>query len=253
MKARSKGMGFFYVFTFGNIYISKLSIFDSPTNVSSKGMFILDKKNSIANHYLYQLRDIEVQKDRLRFRKNLERLGEIMAYEISKSLTFYQTSVKTPLGNSSVELIKNQPVLISVLRAAIPFYQGFLNFFDNSDSGFIGAYRKGETSDSKDIEIDYLYQAAPSIDGKEVIIIDPMLATGKSVVKTIENLKRHGKPSKIHIAGVIAAPEGIDFLQKNVKIPIEIWICSLDEKLNDKSYIIPGLGDAGDLSFGEKL
>jgi uracil phosphoribosyltransferase len=216
-------------------------------------MFILDKKNSIANQYLYQLRDSDIQKDRLRFRRNLERLGEIMAYEISKNLPFYQKSVKTPLGNSSVQLIKNQPVLISVLRAAIPFYQGFLNFFDDSDSGFIGAYRKGENHGSNNIEIDYLYQAAPSIEGREVILIDPMLATGKSLVKTIDNLKRHGNPSKIHIAGVIAAPEGIDFLQKNINLPVEIWICSLDEKLNDKSYIIPGLGDAGDLSFGVKL
>lgn len=216
-------------------------------------MFILDKKNSIANHFLYQLRDSEIQKDRFRFRKNLERLGEIMAYEISKSLPFYQKSIKTPLGNSSVELIKYQPVLISVLRAAIPFYQGFLNFFDDSDSGFIGAYRKGETDDSKNIEIDYLYQAAPSIEGREVILIDPMLATGKSFIKTIENLYKNGNPSKIHIASVIAAPEGIDFLQKNTNQSVEIWICSLDEKLNDKSYIIPGLGDAGDLSFGVKL
>ncbi|SMD43159.1 uracil phosphoribosyltransferase [Aquiflexum balticum DSM 16537] len=216
-------------------------------------MFILDKKNSIANHFLYQLRDSEIQKDRFRFRKNLERLGEIMAYEISKSLPFYQKSIKTPLGNSSVELIKYQPVLISVLRAAIPFYQGFLNFFDDTDSGFIGAYRKGETDDSKNIEIDYLYQAAPSIEGREVILIDPMLATGKSFIKTIENLYKNGNPSKIHIASVIAAPEGIDFLQKNTKQSVEIWICSLDEKLNDKSYIIPGLGDAGDLSFGVKL
>ena len=216
-------------------------------------MFILDKKNSIANHFLYQLRDSEIQKDRFRFRKNLERLGEIMAYEISKSLPFYQKSIKTPLGNSSVELIKYQPVLISVLRAAIPFYQGFLNFFDDSDSGFIGAYRKGETDDSKNIEIDYLYQAAPSIEGREVILIDPMLATGKSFIKTIENLYKNGNPSKIHIASVIAAPEGIDFLQKNTNQSVDIWICSLDEKLNDKSYIIPGLGDAGDLSFGVKL
>lgn len=216
-------------------------------------MFILDKKNSVANHFLYQLRDSEIQKDRFRFRKNLERLGEIMAYEISKTLTFDQKSVNTPLGNSSVAIIKNQPVLISVLRAAIPFYQGFLNFFDDSDSGFIGAYRKEETEDSKNIEIDYLYQAAPSIDGREVIIIDPMLATGKSFIKTIENLYKNGKPSKIHIASVIAAPEGIAFLEKNISPSVEIWICSLDEKLNNKSYIIPGLGDAGDLSFGVKL
>lgn len=246
-------MGFFYVFFFRKIYIGKLSIFESSFNLSTKGMFILDEKNSIANHFLYQLRDLEIQKDRMKFRKNLERLGEIMAYEISKTMFFSKYSAKTPLGNSSVNLIKEQPVLISILRAAIPFYQGFLNIFDGSDSGFIGAFRRDESSGSMPIEIDYQYQAAPSINDKEVILIDPMLATGKSFVKTIENLHSHGIPSKIHIVSVIAAPEGLDYLQKNINHPFEIWICSLDEKLNDKSYIIPGLGDAGDLSFGQKL
>ncbi|WP_373521562.1 uracil phosphoribosyltransferase [Aquiflexum sp.] len=217
-------------------------------------MFILDKTNTIANQYLYQLRDKNIQIDRLRFRKNLERLGEIMAYEISKSLQFTTRTFETPLGNTTLPLIREQPILISVMRAAIPFYQGFLNLFDAADSGFIGAYRVTELPNSKEVEINYLYQAAPNIEGKEVIIVDPMLATGKSFINTIENLlQTHGSPSMIHIASVIAAPEGIDYLKNQLSIPYKIWICSLDDKLNDKSYIIPGLGDAGDLCFGQKL
>lgn len=217
-------------------------------------MFILDQKNSIANQYLYELRDKNIQMDSLRFRKNLERLGEIMAYEISKSLQFDSKAIETPLGNITIPLLNEQPVLISVMRAAIPFYQGFLNFFDAAESGFIGAYRLPEKVGQKEINIDYLYQAAPSIQGKDVILIDPMLATGKSLLKTVENLLRtHGSPSMIHFACVIAAPEGIEYLRNQLSIPFKIWICSLDEKLNDKSYIIPGLGDAGDLCFGPKL
>lgn len=217
-------------------------------------MFILEKTNTIANQYLYELRDKNIQVDRLRFRKNLERLGEIMAYEISKDLEYYIKTFKTPLEQTTIPLVQDQPVLISVMRASIPFYQGFLNFFDYADSGFIGAFRKEEKSDSSEVEIDYLYQAAPSIEGKEVIIIDPMLATGKSFIKTIENmLITHGNPTKIHLACVIAAPEGIEYLRNQLTIPYSLWICSVDQKLNDKSYIIPGLGDAGDLCFGQKL
>jgi uracil phosphoribosyltransferase len=217
-------------------------------------MFILDKNNTIANHYLLELRDKNIQVDRLRFRKNLERLGEIMAYEISKSLHYSERKIETPLGNCSLPLIKEQPVLISVMRASIPFFQGFLNYFDAADSGFIGAYRKNEESGSSEIEINYLYQAAPSIEGKEVIIIDPMLATGKFFVKTIENLLlTHGSPAKVHLVCVIAAPEGIEYIRNRLTIPYSLWICSVDEKLNDKSFIIPGLGDAGDLCFGQKI
>ncbi|WP_373492792.1 uracil phosphoribosyltransferase [Aquiflexum sp.] len=217
-------------------------------------MFILDKTNSIANQYLFELRDKSIQIDRLRFRKNLERLGKIMAYEISKSLHYSSRTIETPLGNATIPLMQEQPVLISVMRAAIPFFQGFLNFFDAADSGFIGAYRVAEKPCSKEVEIDYLYQAAPSLEGKEVIIIDPMLATGKSFINTVENLLlTHGNPTMIHIACVIAAPEGIDYIKNQLRIPFTLWICSLDEKLNDRSYIIPGLGDAGDLCFGQKL
>jgi uracil phosphoribosyltransferase len=217
-------------------------------------MFILDQSNTIANQFLSELRDKKIQIDRLRFRKNLERLGEIMAYEISKSLHYSVETIETPLGKTTIPLLQKQPVLISVMRAAIPFYQGFLNFFDSADSGFIGAYRIEKANGSSEVEIDYLYQAAPSLEGKEVIIVDPMLASGKSFMKTIENLLQgHGNPSMVHIASVIAAPEGIDYIKNNLKIPYSLWICSVDEELNDKSYIIPGLGDAGDLCFGQKI
>ena len=217
-------------------------------------MFILDQTNTIANQYLYELRDKKIQLDRLRFRKNLERLGEIIAYEISKSFFYSPITIETQLGKSTIPLVQKKPILISVMRAAIPFYQGFLNFYDTSDSGFIGAYRVENSDGISEVEIDYMYQAAPNLEGKEIIIIDPMLATGKSFIKTIDNLcLSHGKPSLIHIASVIAAPEGIAYLKNKLDVPYKLWVCSVDEKLNDKSYIIPGLGDAGDLCFGQKL
>jgi len=189
----------------------------------------------------------------MRFRKNLERLGEIMAYEISKSLPYKNEEITTPLQNTTLSVLQEHPVLIGILRAALPFYQGFLNYFDKSESGFIGAYRQEKKLKGDDIEIDFLYQAAPSIEGKEVILIDPMLATGKSYVTAIEHLLQNGKPKKIHIVSVIGAPEGIAYIKENIKIPINFWICALDEKLNNQAYILPGLGDAGDLSFGEKI
>jgi len=216
-------------------------------------MFVLDKENSIALQFLSEIRDIHIQHDRLRFRKNLERLGEIMAYEISKSMEYEESSIQTPLDKTQSNKLKDNPVLISVLRAAVPFYLGFLNYFDQADSGFVGAYRKAEKSGDKEVEIDFLYQAAPSIEGKEVILIDPMLATGKSFVKTVENLLANGNPKMIHIACIIAAPEGIAHIQNNVRVPFKIWTGALDKKLNDKFYIVPGLGDAGDLCFGDKI
>ena len=216
-------------------------------------MFVLDKENSIALEFLSEIRDIHVQKDRWKFRKNMERLGEILAYEISKSLDYGELTIQTPLQETTARKLKSSPVLISVLRAAVPFYQGFLNYFDKSDSGFVGAYRKPEREGDTSVTIDFLYQAAPSLEGREVILIDPMLATGKSFVKTIENLLSHGRPKMIHIACVIAAPEGIAHIQNNLEVPFKIWTGALDERLNDKFYIVPGLGDAGDLSFGDKL
>ncbi|PSL02013.1 uracil phosphoribosyltransferase [Cecembia rubra] len=216
-------------------------------------MFVLAKENSIAHQFLSEVRDIHIQHDRWKFRNNLERLGEIMAYEISKVLDYEEIQIHTPLTETKAKKLKEKPVLISVLRASIPFYQGFLNYFDQADSGFVGAYRKPEKEGDKEVEIEFLYQAAPNIEGREVILIDPMLATGKSFVKTIQNLLQNGTPKTIHIACLIAAPEGVSFIQNNINVPYKLWIGALDEKLNDKFYIVPGLGDAGDLCFGDKI
>jgi uracil phosphoribosyltransferase len=216
-------------------------------------MFVLDKENSLALKFLSEVRDVNIQQDRWRFRRNFERLGEIMAYEVSRSLEYEEIKIATPLAETTGKQPKSSPVLIPVLRAAIPFFQGFLNYFDQSDSGFIGAYRKPENGNSQDVAIDLLYIAAPDIENREVILIDPMLATGKSFVKAIDNLQKNGKPKMIHIACVIASPEGVSYIQNHVKLPFKLWICALDEKLNEKFYIVPGLGDAGDLCFGDKL
>jgi uracil phosphoribosyltransferase len=214
-----------------------------------KPMFVLTKHSSIANKFLSELRDISIQKDSMRFRKNLERLGEIMAYEISKTFHYSEREVITPLAKTTIKLPEDKPVVFAVLRASLPFYQGFLNFFDEAESGFIGAFREeGET-----IEINLGYHASPSLEGKTIILADPMLATGKSFLKSISTLLEHGTPKTIHIAAVIASPEGIKFLEENLEIPFQLWVGAVDEKLNSKSYIVPGLGDAGDLAFGQKL
>lgn len=212
-------------------------------------MFVLTENPSVANKFLAELRDVQIQKDSLRFRKNLERLGEIIAYEISKYFEFSPKNVETPLETTTVLLPNDKPVIFAILRASLPFYQGFLNFFDNAESGFIGAFREeGET-----IKINLGYHASPSLEGKIVILADPMLATGKSFMKSINTLLQHGTPKIIHIACVIAAPEGIQYIQEHLKIPYQLWIGAIDEKLNADSYIVPGLGDAGDLAFGQKL
>ncbi len=211
---------------------------------------VLNKQHSIANHYLLELRDKTIQQDRERFRRNVERLGELMAYEISKKLSYQSTSVQTPLGTSSVDVLKEKPVLITVLRAGIPYFNGFQNYFGQSDCGFIGAYRK-ESSDNLTIKLDYI--ATPTLEGRTVILIDPMLATGQSVVKSVNALIEHGSPSHLHVAALVAAPEGISYLKEHLRMSYDVWTWALDEKLNDQSYIVPGLGDAGDLSFGEKL
>lgn len=198
-----------------------------------------------------EMRDIRIQNDRMRFRKNLERLGEILAYEISKSLDFKAQEIETPLAKTIVYTPDSQLVLVSVLRASLPFYQGFLNFFDEAESGFIGAFR--EENESGEIKINLGYHAAPSLQGKVILLADPMLATGKSIIRTLDTIVSHGIPSMIHIAALFAAPEGIKYIEENLKLPYKLWLGSVDEKLNHLSYIVPGLGDAGDLAFGEKL
>lgn len=215
-------------------------------------MFTLNIVSTIANKYLAELRDVEKQKDSMRFRFNLKRLGFLLAYEISKELDYSMEVIQTPLASTTVTIPENL-VIISVLRAAVPFYEGFLEAFDDAKSGFVGAYRL-ESSANEQIEIDYQYQAAPNLMGKTVIIVDPMLATGKSFLKTFHNLLNNGRPKAVHIAAVIAAPEGIDYLNQQLsEYPVKIWTCAVDSHLNDQSYIVPGLGDAGDLAFGEKL
>ena len=213
-------------------------------------VFVLNHQNSIANQFLLELRDKKIQQDRMRFRNNLMRLGEVMAYEISKKLSYKRKEIQTSLTNISIPTISQSPVIITVLRAGLPYFQGFLNYFDQSDSGFIGAYRK-EGGNEIEIQLDYL--AAPSLEGREVILVDPMLATGNSFVRSISALMKLGQPSHIFLAAMIASPEGIEIIQKKVTTPASLWIGSIDEKLDQNFYIVPGLGDAGDLSFGQKL
>jgi uracil phosphoribosyltransferase len=209
----------------------------------------LDTEPSIVHHYLTALRDVDQQKDRLRFTTSIERLGEIMAVAISKKLEYESINVQTPLGLKQQFKLKQQPVLITVLRAGLPYFNGFNRVFDQTDCGFIGAYRQEGT----EIKIKVDYVASPSLDSRDIILIDPMLATGKSLVDAVAQLKKKGAFKKLFIAALIAAPEGIDHLEKELGKDIPIYVFSVDEKLNEKSYIVPGLGDAGDLSFGEKL
>lgn len=212
-------------------------------------VYHLSEKQSIALAFLAELRDRDIQQDRARFRHNLERLGAIMAYEISKKLPYRQQQIDTPLAPVSVSVPDQPPVLLTILRAGLPYFAGFQYFFDQSDCGFIGAYRK-ESESELAIEMDYV--ALPSLTNRTVVLIDPMLATGRSVQRVCEQLLHREKPSHVHIAALVAAPEGIDHLKKELKLSYDIWTFAIDEKLNGQFYIVPGLGDAGDLSFGEK-
>lgn len=210
----------------------------------------LSEKNSIANQFILELRDVDKQKDSMRFRKNMERLGNIMAYEISCKLRYASRMVETPLGKLKIDIPEGQPVLITVMRAGLAYYNGFLDYFDSAESGFIGAFRE-EGGESITINLGYL--ASPSLTDREIILIDPMLATGRSFIKSVQSLLKHGTPKHIHMAALVSSPEGIRYIEANMTIPFTIWTFSIDEKLNDKFYIVPGLGDAGDLSYGQKI
>lgn len=211
----------------------------------------LGEQNSIFNQYMAELRDRDIQKDSMRFRRNMERLGEIFAYEISKQLTFSTTDVQTPLGVAQVPQLASQPVIASVLRAGLPIHQGFLNVFDKAENAFISAYRKYEKDGSFHINFEHI--SGPSTDGKTVILADPMLASGSSMVLAYQALLKKGTPVHTHIVAVISSREGLDYLQRNVAgRPVTIWLGALDDELTARSYIVPGLGDAGDLCFGEK-
>ena len=212
----------------------------------------LSEGNSILNHFLGQIRNVNVHNDSMRFRRNIERIGEIMAYELSKELHYKSVEIQTPLGIKNTTEIKDQLVLCSVLRAGLPLHLGFLNYFDNAENGFVSAYRHHPNNDDY-FDILVQYQAIADINEKNLIIVDPMLATGQSIVAVFNKLMERGTPKEIHIAVVIAAPEGIAHLEEHLPKNCHLWVASLDEKLNEHSYIVPGLGDAGDLAYGEKL
>ena len=214
-------------------------------------VFDLSKQNSIASIFLSEVRDVSTQTDRMRFRKNLNRLGEILSYEMSKRLAYESVPISTPLSDIKQPKLKEQPVLIPIMRAAMPFFEGVQNFFDQADCGFVGAYRAPEFDQNKQVQSDYL--AVPDLSDKIVILIDPMLATGHSFVTTMEKLKQYGSPKEFILLSLIAAPEGIKYIEEEVAGEISLWCVAIDEKLNDKAYIVPGLGDAGDLAYGLKM
>ena len=212
----------------------------------------LSDSNSIASVYLAELRDKEIQKDSLRFRRNIERLGELFGWEISKHLEYIEREIHSPLGIVKQKLLKNQPVLATILRAGLPLQQGLLNVFDKAESTFVSAFRKYDSETEFHIEVDYV--ATSDLTGKVLILADPMLATGWSVEKVYYELLKHGKPIHTHIVSVIAARPGIEYLQKHLPSEaISFWTAGIDNELNAHSYIVPGLGDAGDLAFGMKL
>ncbi|HLS96696.1 MAG TPA: uracil phosphoribosyltransferase [Sphingobacterium sp.] len=210
---------------------------------------ILTKENSIANHYLVELRDVQIQQDRMRFRRNLERLGEIIAYEISKTLAYKPIAVETPLGTATHHVLEDQPVLATIIRAGLPFHQGLLNVFDRADSGFIAAYR--HTKKSGEMEIHKKYTNTPDLNDKVVIVADPMLATGRSLVLCCKDLLAEYNIKELHIAVVIASEEGLQHVRAFLP-EANLWIGDVDNEMTSKAYIVPGLGDAGDLAYGNK-
>ena len=212
----------------------------------------LSENNSVLNHFLGQIRNVNVQNDSMRFRRNIERIGEIMAYEMSKNFNYRDVEIKTPLGIKNTTEINEELVLCSILRAGLSLHLGFLNYFDNVENGFVSAYRHHYNNDDAfDIKVEY--QAVPSIADKTLLLIDPMLATGQSMVAVFNKLIEKEKPKEIHIAVIIAVPEGIEYLKKHLPDYCHLWIATLDEKLNEKNYIVPGLEDAGALASGRNL
>ena len=213
----------------------------------------LSEHHSVLNNFLREIRDVDIQKDRLRFRRNIERIGEVMAIELSKVLNYASTDVQTPLAKTTVDVISDQLVLATILRAGMPLHQGFLNIFDHADNGFLSAYRR----EGKDGELEIVaeYMAAPSIEGKTLIVVDPMLATGMSMEVGYLALLKHGTPRHTHLCCTIATPQAIEYIRKalNDRDDVTLWCAAIDPVLNEKKYIVPGLGDAGDLCYGQKI
>ena len=213
----------------------------------------LSEQNSVLNQFLREIRDVNIQKDSMRFRRNIERIGEFMAMEVSKTLTYQPTEVQTPLATATVNTISDRLVLATILRAGMPLHQGFLNIFDHAENGFLSAYRR--LNDKGELEIVAEYMAAPDINGKTLIVVDPMLATGMSMEVGYLALLRHGKPVHTHLCCAIATPQSIDYMRKALddRQDVTLWCAAVDPVLNDKKYIVPGLGDAGDLCYGTKI
>lgn len=212
---------------------------------------IVGKNNSIFNQFIAEIRDETIQKDSMRFRRNIERMGEITSYEISKTLTYESREITTSLGIANVPMIKEQPVIASILRAGLPLHQGILNYFDHAENAFISAYRRHHKNGTFDIQLEYL--ASPDLNDKVLILCDPMLATGSSIVLTYKALLLRGKPRHTHIVTLIASAEGLEYAKKNFPENVTIWCGAVDEELTARSYIVPGLGDAGDLAYGKKM
>jgi uracil phosphoribosyltransferase len=224
--------------------------FPAITSNLKNVIFILNKTNTISNQFLAELRDVVIQQDKARFRANQEKLGQILAYEISKTLSYTEKEVQTPLGIANVNLPQDQPVLGTILRAGLPFHQGFLNYFTTANSVFATAYRKVKKTGAFIINIDHI--SAPELDGKTLIMCDTMLATGQSMVKVCKELLAQYDIKQLHIAAVIASAEGIAHVRANLP-KAKLWLCAVDEEMTSKAFIVPGLGDAGDLAFGEKV
>lgn len=210
------------------------------------------KENSILNSFIAEMRNVDIQKDQMRFRRNIERTGEILGYELSKVLHYESKTITTPLGNSKNNLLSNDIVLCSVLRAGVPLHNGLLNYFDQAENAFISAYRHHKANpESFEIVVEYL--ACPDLNNKTLILADPMLATGQSMVATYEALKPFGTPKEVHLVSVIGAKEGVHYVSEHFSENTHLWIAAIDDQLNSHGYIEPGLGDAGDLAFGQKL
>lgn len=212
----------------------------------------IGSKNSIFNDFIAEIRDLNVQSDRMRFRRNMERIGEIFAYELSQKLDYQTVDVISPLGISSISKLKSQPVLATILRAGLPLHNGLLNYFDMADNAFVSAYRKHNKDGSFKIKLEYA--SCPSLEDKVLVLIDPMLATGASLVLTYQTLLQFGKPKSVHFVTAIACTDGINYLKRNLaRDKYTLWVGAIDEELTAQSYIVPGLGDAGDLAFGPKV
>lgn len=216
-------------------------------------LHILNEQNTVLNKFIAQIRDKSIQKDAMRFRRNLERIGEITAYEISKTLDYVPRAVETPLGEATVETIDNQIVIATILRAGLPYHQGFLNYFDDAQNAFVSAYRKSTKDGKFTVKVEYI--SCGELEGRTLLLVDPMLATGSSLVLAYNALcERGGQPSHTHVAAVIASEQGIDYVQKNMPSKsTTIWTAAVDEELTSRAYIVPGIGDAGDLAYGEKI